>query len=206
MMGTPVLVTAPTIEPVSLEDFKLHARIESDANEEDYMLEQIIKGARREVEAVTRRALITQTWAYYLEEWPSGDRIKLPFGNLQTTNLVMTYDEVDTDNTKNTETMTLSTDYLIETNDDQCGYIVLPYGETWPSFTHWPTHSIKIQFQCGWTTRDSVPYEIKAAMMLTALDTYSNRERTLLTQSFLTYHTNPAFTNLLASYRLWDEW
>ena len=202
-MGDLVLVTGPASEPISLSELKLHARVEYTDIEEDILFYDIIKAAREHVEDITRRALFTQTWAYYLDEWPAGNRIKLPLGNLQTTSLTVTYDEVDSDGNKNTETMTLTTDYLIEANGDQCGFIVLPHGETWPSFTRWPTHAIKIQYQCGWTAVTSIPFEIKAAAKLIALDLYVNREGQVM--SALNYQENKTVMRLLQSQRLWDE-
>ena len=170
---------------------------------EDDLLTAIIQSAREHVEDITRRALLTQTWDYYLDEFPEDNFIKIPFGNLQTTSLAVTYDEVDSDGNKNTETMTLTTDYLIETNGEQIGVIVLPYGKTWPSFTHWPTKSIKIQFQCGWTTAALIPSKIKAAVKLICSDLYANREGQILTN--LDYKENVTVQRLLSSARLFDE-
>ena len=197
------LITEPTSEPISLPELKLNARIELTETSEDVLLNSIITASREHVEDITRRALFTQTWAYYLDEWPDNNKIKLPFGNLQTTNLVMSYDEVDTDDSKNTVTMTLTTEYLIEVNGEQCGAIVLPYGETWPSFTHWPTQSIKIQFQCGWTSKLLIPYKIKAAIQLICLDLYSNRENQIVSNQ--DYRENKTVQRLLSSARLWEE-
>jgi len=170
---------------------------------EDDLLNDAIKSARDYVEDITRRTLLTATWEYYLNAWPDGNRIKLPFGNLQTTSLAITYDEVDSDSNKDTTTMTLTTDYLIETNGEGCGFIVLPYGETWPSFTHWPTKSIKIVFQAGWTTAALVPYKIKAACLLICSDLYSNREAQIV--SGQDYRENKTVMRLLESSRLWDS-
>ena len=170
---------------------------------EDDLLNNIIKSARGHVEDITRRQLLTATWSYYLDGFPSSDRIKLPFGNLQTTDLAVTYDEVDSDGNKNTETLTLTTDYLIETNGEGCGFIILPYGETWPSFTEWPVQPVKISFKCGWTTAALVPYSIKAACLLIAADLYSNREAQIV--SGQTYQENKTVMRLLQSSRLWDE-
>jgi len=50
---------------------------------EDDLLNAIITAAREHVEDITRRALLTQTWNYYLDRFPSTNFIKLPFGNLQ---------------------------------------------------------------------------------------------------------------------------
>jgi len=49
---------------------------------EDDLLDAIITAATENVEDITRRALLTQTWDYYLDKWPAGRAIKLPFGNL----------------------------------------------------------------------------------------------------------------------------
>lgn len=170
---------------------------------EDDLLEAIITASREHVEDITRRQILTATWEYYLDEFPSWDRIMLPFGNLQTADLVITYDEVDIDGNKNTETMTLTTDYLIETNGEGCGFIILPYGETWPSFTEWPVNPIKISFKCGWTTAALVPYKIKAACKLIASDLYANREAQIM--SGQDYRENGTVQRLLASARLFDE-
>lgn len=170
---------------------------------EDALLTGIIQTAREYVEDITRRALLTQTWYYYPDDWPNGNKLKLPFGNLQSTDLAVTYDEVDSDGNKDTTTMTLTTDYLIETNGEQCGFIVLPYGETWPSFTHWPLQPIKVSFKCGWTTAALLPWKIKAACLLIAADLYQNRAAQEM--SAMAYQENKTVQRLLASARLWDE-
>lgn len=170
---------------------------------EDDLLNDIIKSARDHVEDITRRQLLTATWSYWLDGFPSSNRIKLPFGNLQTTDLAVTYDEVDADGNKNTETLTLATDYLIETNGKGCGFIILPYGETWPSFTEWPVQPIKISFKAGWTSAALVPYKIKAACLLICSDLYSNREAQVLSNQ--DYRENKTVMRLLQSSRLWDE-
>lgn len=170
---------------------------------EDDLLNDIIKAARGHVEDITRRQLLTATWSYWLDGFPSSDRIKLPFGNLQTTDLVVTYDEVDSAGDKNTETMTLTTEYLIETNGEGCGFIILPYDDTWPSFTEWPVQPVKVSFKCGWTTAALVPYSIKSAVLLLAADLYTNREAQIVSNQ--PYHENATVQRLLASARLFDE-
>ena len=78
-----VLIIAPTIEPVTLEELKLHLRIDLDVLDEDEYLEGLIKAAREHAEDITRRAILSQTWDYMLDGWPKKNFIKLPFGNLQ---------------------------------------------------------------------------------------------------------------------------
>jgi hypothetical protein len=94
---------------------------------EDDLLIALITTARETVEAHTRRALFTQTWYLYLDRFPDKDYIEIPFGNLAS---VTSIKYKDTDGTETT--MTVTTDYLVETNGDQHGRIVLPYGVSWP--------------------------------------------------------------------------
>jgi uncharacterized phiE125 gp8 family phage protein len=168
---------------------------------EDDLLNAIITAGRENIEDITRRALLTQTWYYYLDEWPSADFIKLPFGNLQSADLTIVWEDDDGTPT----TLTVTTDYLIETNGEKCGRIVLPYGESWPSGTLYPSNPITITFKCGWTTAALVPYKIKAALKLICTDLYANREAQLAGSISQGYSENKTVQRLLASARLWDE-
>lgn len=172
---------------------------------EDDLMNDDITTAREHVEDISRRAIITQTWDYFLNEWPAGRRIKIPNGNLQTSGFVMYYHEVNGDGNKATTTMTITTDYLIEQNDEWCGFVVLPYGETWPTFTKWPVQPIQIRYQTGWTTRSLVPGRIKSAIKLIASDLYQNRESQIVNPTMEAYSENKTLMKLLASTRLWDE-
>lgn len=163
---------------------------------ESDLLTAIIQAAREHVEDYTRRALLTQTWYYYLDEWPDQDFIKLPFGNLQT---VTSVKYKDSDGTETT--MTVTTEYIVETNGEYCGRIVLPYGESWPSATLFPSNPITIEFVCGWTAAALIPSKIRAALKMVCKDLYDNRE----TKMSETAAENPAVKALLASSRIWDE-
>ena len=166
-------------------------------NAEDDLLNAIIYAGTEHVENVTRRKLLTQTWDYYLDEFPDGS-IKIPFGNLASVTSIIYKDSDGTETT-----LTLNTDYLVETNGEGIGRIVLPYGAAWPSFTAWPSKPITIKFVCGWTAAALVPYTIKAALKLIASDLYENREGQI--QTAFMFKENPAVNAMLASYRLWDE-
>lgn len=167
---------------------------------EDDLLTALIQTAREYVEHVTRRALITQTWDYYLNGWPSGDAIILPFGNLQS---ITSLSYKDTDGTETT--LVENTDYLVETNSDGFGRIVLPYGESWPSDDLYPSNPIKIRFVCGWTAASSIPSIIKTAVKMIVADMYENREGQIINPSTATYQENKTVGRLLASSRLFGE-
>jgi len=167
---------------------------------EDDLLTAILQASREHVEDVTRRALLTQTWDYYLDAFPAGDEIKLPFGNLQSVTHVK-YTDSDGDET----TLTADTDYTVETNGEQCGFIKLPYDGSWPSATLGPSKPINIRFVCGWTAAASIPAKIRAAIKMICHDLYENRESQVFAGSGMDYQENVTVSRLLASARLLDE-
>ena len=65
-----ILLNAPASEPVSLAEAKLFLRVEHD--DDDDLIAALIAAARVQVEAQTRRALITQTWRLVRDVWPAG--------------------------------------------------------------------------------------------------------------------------------------
>ena len=164
---------------------------EATADDEDDLLDAITDGRER-IEKETSRALFTQTWDAYLDDWPANDRIKLPFGNLTT---VTSVSWRDTDGTETT--LTEGTDYLVETNGPWCGYIVLPYGDSWPSGTLYPSNPIKIRFVCGWDDVTKIPKQLKRAVKLAAEDSYYHGDRRKIIK--------PAIDSLILNYRIWDE-
>lgn len=199
-----IRVTDPTIEPISLEDVKLHVKANDDITIEDEYFEGLIVSARENVENITRRAVLTQTWDYYLDDWPKENWITLPFGNLQSVPETQSIKWKDADGTETT--LTIMIDYIWEMNGSQCGRVVLPYAVPWPSGTLYPSNPITICFVCGWTTADLVPYSIRAAIKMIATDLYQNRESQMATSpSNQGYVVNETVQNLLASYRLWNE-
>lgn len=165
---------------------------------ESSLLTAIIQAAREYVEDYCRRALLTQTWDYYLQEWPEDDFIRLPFGNLAS---VESVSWKDTDGTETT--LTVTDDYMVETNGEDCGRIVLPYGESWPSGSLFPSQPIKIRFVCGWTAAASIPSKIRTALKMICKDLYENRDAKTLSPH--SYQVNDIVKALLASSRLpWE--
>ena len=168
---------------------------------EDDLLTDIIQASREHVEDITSRQLLTATWDYYLDEWPSDNFIKIPFGNLQTAGLIVSWKDTDGAET----VLTLTTDYLIETNGEGIGRVVLPHAGTWPSGTLYPSNPVKIRFVCGYTTAALVPSKIRSAILLIASDLYENREGQIVAMSGSMYQDNKTVQRLLSSARLWDS-
>jgi hypothetical protein len=187
---------------------------------EDALLNDSIMAARGFLEDITRRAFLTQTWDYSLQNWPGYGQgtlqfedyqlsintywkynfIKLPFGNLQSVVSVKYKDLAGVETT-----MVEGVDYIVETNGDQCGRIVLPYATYWPFGILYPSNPITIRFTCGWTTAALIPYQIKVAMKMICAGLYENREDMLLSPGRASDVENMTVPKFLASAKLWDE-
>ena len=195
-----VLNTAPVLYPMTIDELMIHLRIDDDSGYEDDLLYDVMYAAIKKVESITSRKLLTQTWDYYLNDFPRSRSIKIPFGNLASVTHVK---YTDSDGTQTT--MTVTTEYIVETNGEEIGKIVLPYGVSWPSFTPYPSNAIVIRFICGWTTAALVPPEIKTAIKMICADLYTNRESQYMGMIGQKYIVNDTVMNLLGDYRLWDE-
>lgn len=181
-------------------EFGTSVLVNASTRADDDLLTELIQTARESVEGYTSRALITQTWDYFLYDFPQSDRILLPLGNVQSVTS-MSWKDTDGDET----VLVAGTDYLVETNGDQCGKIVLPYAKTWPSNSLYPSKPIKIRFVCGWTTADEVPSRLKAAMLIAIGDLWENREAQTFGLNVSDYRINKTAENLLRTKRLWED-
>ena len=85
-----MLLTAPAVEPVTLDEAKAYLRVEH--NDDDEAIAALIAGARLHVEAQTRRALITQSWRLSYDAWPPDGRIAVVPAPLQSLTAARVYD------------------------------------------------------------------------------------------------------------------
>ena len=173
-------------------EFGVSVVVNSAVTTEDDDLTDLIIDGREYVERITRRGLLTQTWDYVLDDFPGEYFIKLPLGNLQSvTSLIYK----DSDGTSTT--IEQAVDYYVETNGDQHGRIVLPYGDTWPSFTPYPSNPITIRFVAGWTMAALIPKNLKRAVKFAAEDAYYHGDRSDILR--------PVIDNLIFNHRLWGN-
>jgi len=132
------------------------------------MLSNLITSAREYCEHYTDKAMITQVWEYYLDEWPSDGIIKLPKSPLQSVGSVA-YTDSD-------GTTTTFTSYYTDTASE-VGRIILNDSASWPSAVLREINPIKITYTVGYgATAASVPSAVKTAMHLIIGSNYNNRE------------------------------
>src|SRR5579872_6188209 len=85
-----ILLTAPAVEPVSLDEAKAFLRVEN--TDDDDVIAALAAGARLHVEAQTRRALVTQSWRISADCWPLDGRLAVRPAPLQALDTVRVYD------------------------------------------------------------------------------------------------------------------
>ncbi len=175
---TLTLVTAPTVEPITADEAKLHLRVFH--SDEDALITALIVAARQHVEAYTHRALISQTWDYKLDVFPCGyeygdDAIWLPNAPLLTSTApVVTYQD-----TAGVTQTWASSNYTVDAPAGphaRKGRIFRNYQTLWP-VTRPVWNAVTVRFLCGYGPLGSdVPEGIKAAMKLLIGHWYANRE------------------------------
>lgn len=184
MSGNSKLVTSPSEEPVTVDELKTYLRL--DTHDDNTLLKTLITAAREHVENETRRALITQTWALFLDQFPrnhvtewwdgvregpvTGDvtsSIELPYGPLVSITHLKTYDESDSPTTFS------SSSYYTDTASIP-GKLALRSGYAWPSFTR-AKNGIEIEYVAGYGAANDVPAAIRNTIQSIALDWYENR-------------------------------
>src|SRR5262245_62028604 len=123
------LVTPPAVEPVTLADLKAHLRITT--SDEDALLTSYLRAARQYIDGkdgIWNRALITQTWDWTLDAFPtsSAESLRVPLPPLQSVTSVQYLDV-------NGVTQTWpSANYTIDTKTEP-GWIAPAFGQSYPA-------------------------------------------------------------------------
>lgn len=193
-MRIQTLVTAPSSLPVTVQEAKDHLRVFFD--DDDILIERLIKVATAKVEQDLQRKLITQTWKMFFDKFPVVRKIDVLFGDLQSVTHIK---YTDSDGTQATFA---SDDYDVDTYSVP-GMIRLGYQKNWPTDTLYPTNPIEIQFVTGYgDTATDVPQDIRAAILLMISHYYENREPVLM--GVVAPKMLPkAIEYLLNAHRLW---
>lgn len=170
-MGSLILdarrIVEPTVEPVSLDEAKLHLRV--DHSDEDTLIDSLIVTARKEAERVGWLSCCTQTWRLFLTGWPT-QPVLLPRHPIQSIVSVKWYDSSDAQ-------QTLASAVYVLVPDAGCdAQLALAANQTWPtaqlSDRRYP---VVVEYVAGWD-ENSVPVTIRQYMLLLIGAMYENRE------------------------------
>lgn len=177
-----VLVTAPTVEPVTLAEAKTQLRI--DGSDSDTEIAAMISAARDMVEQYTNRYWSLATVAVYFDKVPAGNApLTLPIADLQSVDSV-TY--LDSDQAEQS-----ITGFTVD-----LGRQLLKYTAGWPEGVE-----LKVTVTAGpdltASPAEYVPPAVKAGILMTLADLYEHRT----SQMTVTINENPAVSMLLHPYR-----
>ena len=167
------LTAQPAVEPVSLSDAK--AWLRAGHGDEDALIGDLIASARARVEAETGLALITQSWRWTLDAWPSrrlsagGQAVSLPLRPLISVEAFRTF------NADGAATVHDPAEYRIEPGEPGRLIAVLPFALPQPERA---AGGIEIELTAGFgAAGEDVPAPLREAILRLVADAYSNVER-----------------------------
>lgn len=172
-MNEPLVVTAPAVTPVSLDEAKAHLRVDDDT--EDTLIAAMIAGAAGSAELYLGRSLITQTLRLTLDRWPvnevrpgvgfdgpwiNGPRlIELARPPVQSIASVTVYDDDDQASVVDPSI------YRLANGSNDRARLVLRKGQTWPTGTR-ITDAIEIDYVAGYGDAGTdVPEPIRQGLL-----------------------------------------
>lgn len=167
MIGEWRQVTAPAAEPLTIDEAKLHLRVDGTA--ENTLITSLITTARMMCEEQTWRALITQTWDLCLPRW-THRAIVLPRPALQSVTYIKYTDAAGVEHTLDTSCL------VIDTNSTPAR-LTLKRDYDWPTDELQEGMPIVVRFVAGYgAAAANVPEPLKQGMRLVLGHLYANRE------------------------------
>lgn len=177
MDGSLVIVTPPAVEPVTLQEAKDWCRGPTSAD--DTLITGLITAARRYIEKYISRALITQTWDYWLDYFPGSNwygsrppcwELTVPRPPLQS---ISSIKYIDTTGVQQT---LASSEYTVDAKREP-GRIVPAYQKVWPTPRSGIPNAVQVTFLAGYGAGGSaVPEELKDGIKVLVAKLYEKRE------------------------------
>jgi uncharacterized phiE125 gp8 family phage protein len=164
-------VTPATVEPVSIEEAKMHCRVDSE-DEDLFVRDTLIPSARQWAETLTGRAFVTQTWELRLSWFPEY-AIELPKPPLVSVTSVKYLDLAGVEQTW------AASNYIVTAPNGETparGRITPAYSVIYPPTLLVPD-AVRVVFVAGYGAPAAVPQGIKKALLVHIAEAYQNREQ-----------------------------
>lgn len=174
------LISAADNYPVTLAEAKEHCRVNFD--DDDAKITIYLAAATAHAEAFTGRALVDQTWELTFDAFPTNE-LQIPMPPLIEVISVI-YDDAAGD------AQTLADSAYFVDDQSEPAWLVPP-DETWPTPFE-GINAVRIRYRAGYVDNDAsppsgtVPYDIKAAILLYVGTLYANREHVVIGQTATT--------------------
>lgn len=186
-MRTPKVISATTVEPVTLGEACEHLRLVPVGSPGEYpdeaLVEALITVAREAAEKFTGRSIVQRVLELALDQFPvtmwwTARAIELPMAPFQSLT------SIDYDDGGGVETPLA--DYQLDWYSEPARLVPLAGVTTWPSTQTGALNAVRIRYVVGYyepvgspaALYDDLPKSIKRAMLLTIGHFYENREDT----------------------------
>jgi len=159
--------TAPTWDPITVDELKRNLHIEINNHDQDEYLQEILLSIIDQVQTDIGRQIARATYTMYLDGYPDGDEVEITLGPVDAISTVKYYADgaselttVDAgdyqlDNTELTGRLRFFNSFI--TDDEKMNVV-------------------QIEFTNGYGSAPSVPRSLKDAIILLASDRYLNPE------------------------------
>lgn len=185
-----ILTSGPSVEPISLDEAKLHARVDDDAD--DMLIGSLILAARLHIERCLDLALISQSWSLYLDDWPDAPFVELPLAPLISVDAIRLYSPTDT-------YVTLDPNLFVVDAVSRRPRIARHEGQSWP-LPGRGINGVEVAFTVGYgAAAEDVPMPVRQALKMLVAHWYEAREPVLFGEK-----TDPVpepVASLIAPYR-----
>lgn len=163
------LITAPSVEPVTLAEAKLQCKVDADLTADDALIDGLIAAVREQAEHEIGGALVTQTWERTLDAFPvAGGAIELGMPPVQSITSVKYLDAAGAEQTL------VNTAYTLDAVAAP-GWVLPAAGTDWPATGDY-ANAVRVRFVAGYGAAAAVPAAVKAWMLLHIAEWYANRE------------------------------
>lgn len=168
-MPTPVVVTQPAEEPLTLEEAKAHCKVHPDVTADDDYITRLLTSCRSHTESRLRRAFVETEFRLSFDGFPTSRDIELFPAQVTEVSAVTYFDA-------NGDPQTLDAEQYVVDTDNAPGRIVLLPDYCWPSTQCGRPNSVSITFTAGYgEDGDAVPANVKQAIGLLLAHHYDNR-------------------------------
>lgn len=151
--------TAPTTEPLTLDEVKDHLGLAREVSDWDSKLRAQLTAARQDIEDRTNRQFVTATWTLKLNGFAYGTGvIYLPRAPLQSVTSITYLESV-----AGVSTTWSSSNYRVSLKEP--GEVTLAYGQSFPSL--YPvSDAVTIVYVAGYGAASAVPEKVKHAIKM----------------------------------------
>jgi len=201
-MSSRLLITAPAAYPLTLQEVKDQLRVTDTA--EDNKLNMFLAAATAHTENYLSRALISQTWDFYLDNFPPDGRvIELPLPPAISITSIKYFDENDVEQTWDSALYTVNLTGMYNAE------VYPAVNGSYPSSRYY-RNSVVTRAVVGYADSgadpvdlaDNVPDAIKHAILLLIGHMWENREATTFAGKVMTVPYG--YESMLTNYKLYS--